>query len=266
MNAGTIDFQQKPLLARGGTSELFQWSEGQVLKLFHAWVDKEAVDYEFKASTEIFGAGFPVPKAFELLQFEDRLGILFEEIRGPSMLGTVEKAPWRLFKAATDLAELHAGIHTCQAPLTLMTQRAQVSGWIEEAEAYTRAQKEEARAVLAELPDGNALCHGDFHPANIIYSERGPIIIDWAGATRGHALADVARTSVLFESANLPPHAAFHLKLLLAIARKILHRTYLARYYRVGGGSQAEVARWSIPQRALIEAWRARRRKRPHAN
>ena len=32
---------------------------------------------------------------------------------------------------------------------------------------------------LAELPDGDALCHGDFHPLNLFLSDSGAIVIDW---------------------------------------------------------------------------------------
>ena len=31
-------------------------------------------------------------------------------------------------------------------------------------------------AVLDELPEGSQLCHGDFHPGNILMTARGPVL------------------------------------------------------------------------------------------
>jgi len=49
-------------------------------------------------------------------------------------------------------------------------------------------EKQQARRHLAALPDGNALCHGDLHPGNVLLTERGPVIIDCSAATRGEAV------------------------------------------------------------------------------
>ncbi|TMA37195.1 MAG: aminoglycoside phosphotransferase family protein, partial [Deltaproteobacteria bacterium] len=44
--------------------------------------------------------------------------------------------------------------------------------------------------MLETLPDGDQLCHGDMHPGNIMLSRRGPMVIDWTNARRGHPAAD----------------------------------------------------------------------------
>ena len=52
---------------------------------------------------------------------------------------------------------------------------------------------------LDALPKHLNLCHGDFHPCNIIIASDGtPYIIDWAHATQGNSSADVARTYLSF--------------------------------------------------------------------
>jgi aminoglycoside phosphotransferase (APT) family kinase protein len=54
---------------------------------------------------------------------------------------------------------------------------------------------------LEAMPDGDRLCHGDFHPHNIM----GPIgreaLIDWLDASRGEPAADVCRSYVLLRPA-----------------------------------------------------------------
>ena len=52
---------------------------------------------------------------------------------------------------------------------------------------------------LDSLPKHYNLCHGDFHPSNVIITADGtPYIIDWAHATQGNASADVATTYLMF--------------------------------------------------------------------
>ncbi len=58
--------------------------------------------------------------------------------------------------------------------------------------------------LLQTLPDTNQLCHNDFHPANILMDDQGPVIIDWMDAARADPLADVARTLILVQFAGLP--------------------------------------------------------------
>ena len=85
-------------------------------------------------------------------------------------------------------------------------------------------------------------------------------IIDWAGATHGHPLADVARTSVLFERAQLPPSTAWHVRTMMKLGRKLLHGIYLRRYVAVRGGTLEEIEFWRVAQRLAGSAWHAGRK------
>ncbi|WP_196260919.1 phosphotransferase [Pelagibacterium limicola] len=50
---------------------------------------------------------------------------------------------------------------------------------------------------LQSLSNDDRLCHGDFHPGNILGSEAEPFIVDWLDATSGPAQADACRTYLL---------------------------------------------------------------------
>ena len=250
------DAERKLNIDLGGTSELRSWGGDRVLKLCFASVPSERVEREFAVTRALHAAGLPVPGAHEVVQVDGRWGIVFERIEGGSMLQHVERRPWTLFAAARQAAELHAQVHASTAPPELPSQRDQIGRWIDAAADFTEIRKQAARRVLERFGEGNALCHGDFHPGNILLTRRGPVIIDWSTGSRGHPLADVARTSVLFERANLPPHAALHVRLLLKVARRLLHATYLKRYLQLRPGTLAEIEVWREPQRAFESAWR----------
>jgi aminoglycoside phosphotransferase (APT) family kinase protein len=60
----------------------------------------------------------------------------------------------------------------------------------------------------APFGEGNGepvLLHRDLHPQNVILTADGPRIIDWEGAARGPAVADVAMTWVIVGFSSVPP-------------------------------------------------------------
>lgn len=247
------------LIGRGGTAEVFAWGEGRVLKLFYGFLPRERIEIEFNVSRALRSAGLKVPEAFEVVEVDERVGIVFERIDGISMLAEVERKPWTLFQAARQLAELHAHVHGHRAPPGLPAQREQIRSWLAAAADFGTEERAAAERALADLPDGDRLCHGDFHPTNILLSNRGPVIIDWIGATRGHSHADVARTSVLFKRAELPKESSVLIRLLFGFSRQLLHRTYLRRYLQVSSGTLADISKWVPAQEAAASAWRCGR-------
>ena len=166
------------------------------------------------------------------------------------MLKHFQSQPWKLFVSARLLAELHAQLHKHKAPPELPTQkdwfRSRLARWRAATGASELAGAEDEKE-LAELPEGETICHGDFHPENVLLTNGGPIIIDWDSATRGHPLGDVACTSFLFQKAKLPAWTPFHMHLLLKICRKLLHETYLKHYVKMCPGTRGAIEQFTKP-------------------
>ena len=250
---------QATLIGKGLTCEVFSYGEGRVIKLYHSSRPISLARREFLVSQAVHQAGIPSPAVVGITQLGNRNGIVFEHVRGHSMLRVVELKPYKLFWAARLLADLHAQVHASRAPQDIPEQHEQIERWIQEGDSYlTAGQKDIARQLLAQLPSGNCLCHGDFHPANILMTANGPVILDWSTGTRGYPLADVARTSVLFESARLPEESPWHTHLLMKLSRHLLHATYLKRYLNLRGGTLGEIEKWRVLQRLATTAIRAK--------
>ena len=245
------------LLAKGFSAEVYQWREGTVLKLYHEGHDQLAVEREFAAAVTLHAAGLPVPAAHELVAVGLRKGIVFERIAGTSLLAHVQARPWRLFAAVRELADLHLRVHQFVAPATLPSLKERIAQGITAAEV-TIHERSAALQQLGELPDGDTLCHGDFHPANILLTPAGWRIIDWSGAARGHPAGDVACTSRLFRTANLPPWSPWHAHALLRFFRGPMHRTYLQRYFSRRADSPGSIAAWQFPLEIAAKGWRGK--------
>jgi len=236
--------EKGPMIARGRTAEIFLWKDNQVLKLFLDWCPAHWIEEEVRGTQAAYETGLPVPAVERMVEVEGRLGIVFERIDGSSMLGLVGSKPWKLFRLARVLAELHAEMHSREVP-ELPSQRRSLKRAIQREDVLPVNTKEVVLKALEQLPDGSALCHGDFHPENIIMSSRGPIIIDWMAAKQGNPLADVARTWLLNRLGYLK--AGIPERWLINPMRALFHSIYLRRYLQIRPGSRKQITAWLLP-------------------
>jgi aminoglycoside phosphotransferase (APT) family kinase protein len=132
-------------------------------------------------------------------------------------------------------------MHTRTVP-ELPSQRQRLITRIQEATALSPLLKQAVLQMASTLPDDTRLCHGDFHPANVLMTAPGPVIIDWPDATSGHPLADVARTSLLLRVSGIQPGTPR--RWLLAVGRRWLHRRYLSHYFRQSPEARAQLTAW----------------------
>lgn len=229
-------------ISRGRTAEIYNWKDDQVLKLFLAEYPFNYAEHEAQITEAAYKAGLPVPAVKGVVEVEGRGGIVFERVEGPIMGKAVASKPWKLAHYARMLAELHARMHSCEMP-GLPSQREYLKMIIRDRVSLPDDIKEALLAVLEQLSDGNALCHFDFHPGNIIISSQGPVIIDWLTAKRGNPMADVARTSLILR-VGTPPGVGVVSRRLMLLGASLVNSIYLKRYAQVGLFSSEEMNKW----------------------
>ena len=232
---------EKPL-AMGRTAEIYAYGEGKVLKLFMSTTPQSWIDKEIEIGRYVQESQLPVPKVYELAEIDNRTGIVYERIAGQSLLNELATKPWNVVKYGRLLAKLHLQIHTVKAPTNLETQREWATGGIPTSERLPKDIRARILQLLTTLPDGNTLCHGDFHPGNIIITPSGPVIIDWMTVSKGLASGDVARTSTILEAAQAPEGTP--LRWLLEWIRKMFLATYLKTYLQLDPNIKASLAGW----------------------
>ncbi|HEX2996691.1 MAG TPA: aminoglycoside phosphotransferase family protein [Anaerolineales bacterium] len=183
-------------IAQGRTAEIYAWDDQHILKLFREWWPSKWVDYEAGIARAVHAAGVPSPAPGEIVEINGRHGLIYERLEGISMLQEMNARPWLTLKNARLLAELQAQIHQ-RTILGLPAYKERLAQDIRNTSHLREDQRERVLALLATLPDDQKLCHGDFHPGNILLTKRGPVIIDWLTACTGSPWADVARTLVI---------------------------------------------------------------------
>jgi len=230
------------LIGQGREAEVFAWGEGQALKLFRPNFNSAAQEAERTRAAH--AAGAPAPAVYGLLTEYGRTGIIFERVVGRSMLGVLIMQPWQTRALACALAELHAQMHACSAP-ELPSFNERLRRDIEAADLPEGARRA-ALTALTRLPEGGQLCHGDFHLDNVLLTANGAKVIDWVNATRGHPLADVARTHLLLTLGEPPPNVV--LRLLIQLMRREFTAQYERRYFALRPNfTLAALRQWELP-------------------
>ncbi|MDE5602291.1 MAG: phosphotransferase, partial [Clostridia bacterium] len=166
------------LLCQGNTAEIFLYDEGKILKLFRDGFPFDVIASEFDISKRIASDLTFVPKVFELVQYQNRYGIVYEKIDGKDMIAKMLRKPYKINAYSKALAEAHAKIHRSTVNLGIDIKTS-LKNNINATTDLSESEKEKIKSHLEALPDGNSLCHFDFHPGNVMIKADKFYVIDW---------------------------------------------------------------------------------------
>jgi aminoglycoside phosphotransferase (APT) family kinase protein len=184
-----------PPIAAGNEAELFAWDGGRVLKLSKRVGDPTQAEREAAILAALAPTGL-VPRQDGVIEVNGRWGVVMERIDQPTLASAM--ADPGLFPELLELVvTLHRRIHAVRAPEGLQHLKQRLGNRIGRAERLSRERRDDLVKRLDAMPDGDRLCHGDFHPFNILGLDETARVIDWLDATRGPPAADVCRSYVL---------------------------------------------------------------------
>jgi aminoglycoside phosphotransferase (APT) family kinase protein len=212
-------------LATGNTAEIFEWGP-RVMKLYKSPAAKRAAFNEAATSAAVEALGLPVPRVWDVHEIGGRWGVVFDRVTQRSfadqMLANSDDVPRYL----ECMVRIHIRIHSHQA-IQFAGLKVRLAANIAASTLLDKPRTQELLDAIVDMPDGDRLCHGDFHPMNILGDTADPTIIDWLDARRGDPAADVCRSYVL-----LKLHAAQ------------IATAYLDAYCRLSNMDRDTVLRW----------------------
>lgn len=248
-------------IARGNTSDIWPWTGQTVVKILRPGIPTHWAAIEADIVTRVHHAGLPVPATEGVVEVDGRTGIVFERIEGESMWARMKASPDRIPQLIDTLVDLQVQLHHTEV-VGLPDLSRRLGSKIDQAVQISSGDRRRVQSMLAGLPTGHALCHGDFHPANVVLTDRGPVILDWFDAATGHPTADLVRSSLLMRA---PTENAWLSGATQGLLDE-LHRSYISRLVRSGLADAAAFGPWEavvavarmsepVPAEDLLAIW-----------
>jgi aminoglycoside phosphotransferase (APT) family kinase protein len=157
------------LIGRGRTAAVYDVGDGLVLRRFCN------PDYDATAEAHAMwlaaSAGVPVPRVHKVAGRD----MVMDRVDGPTMLDDLVAHPEHLDRHAATLADLHRQLDA----VVIQDPKA----------------KPEDPPTESATPVG--LIHGDLHPANVLLTDTGPVLIDWTNHQFGPRGIDLADTWIV---------------------------------------------------------------------
>ncbi|MDE6373501.1 MAG: phosphotransferase [Clostridia bacterium] len=191
--------------------ELYVADDGFV-KVFGDTYTKAGILNEALNQARVEETDLNIPKIRAIEVVDGKWSIIMDNIEGTTLSELMRKHPEKEDEYLDLFVSLQRTVLSKRVPM-LNKLKDKMQGRISEAklDATTRY---DLHTRLDSLPKHYNLCHGDFHPSNVIITKDGtPYIIDWAHATQGNASADVARTYLMFYLEGKDQLAEKYLKL-----------------------------------------------------
>ncbi|MDE7301512.1 MAG: phosphotransferase [Clostridia bacterium] len=167
------------------------------IKVFGETYSKSGILNEALNQARVEETDLNIPKIKSIEVVDGKWSIVMDYIEGKTLSELMRAHPEKEDEYLEMFVGLQLSVLSKRVPM-LNKLKDKMQGRISEAklDATTRY---DLHTRLDSLPKHYNLCHGDFHPSNIIITADGtPYVIDWAHATQGNASADVARTYLMF--------------------------------------------------------------------
>lgn len=183
------------LLGSGNVAEVFEYGTG-VVKLYKSSAPKRSAFREAAVLALAKSLGLPVPQVRGVQQIGDRWGVIMTRADGPSFADAMRRQRERVPVYLRAMARLQVHVHS-HLGTQLGSLKARLATDIRRATILGEVRQRVLLERLATMPEGERLCHGDFHPLNILGPVGAETLINWLDASRGDPAADVCRSFVL---------------------------------------------------------------------
>jgi aminoglycoside phosphotransferase (APT) family kinase protein len=182
-------------IAIGNTAKIYLY-ENKIYKLFNDYLPDTESSYEANKQKYAYSCGLAVPKVIDVTKIGGKQAVVMEYTRGKT-LGDLLKNDMKHAEHYMGIfVDLQQKIHQVIAnELEPMSKK--LNRQIRSAHNLDERLKNALLQKLDSISFANRLCHGDYHPFNVIIGNDKMTIIDWVDSSSGDMRADVYRTYLL---------------------------------------------------------------------
>lgn len=180
------------LVGRGAQAAVYARDDVAV-KVYRAGYPKAYVFYEAMIMSYIETTALPIAKVHEVLCVNGQMAIRMSRVTGRSLNAIMTETPDKAPEILDRIVALQRQIHEKRVFLPVrLKDKLRIA--VGENSGLDAGQKKALLRLCETLPEGDSLCHGDFHGDNILFHDGAYALIDWIDASTGCAAGDACRT------------------------------------------------------------------------
>jgi len=214
-----------PVVGHGSQATVYAKGECAV-KLYRDGYPKRNVFSEAYIMATLELINFPGPKIHEVLLVGGRYGLRMDRVKRDIMSEQL-RDPARCKEALASLVDLQIRLQKSEGRGWLPNLKERFHNDLALNHRLSADLKKNLSTILDELPDGEALCHCDFHSGNVFFDGSNFTVIDLLQVCQGDPAADAACS-----------YAAY------SFIDRALAEYYLTRYCDKSGISRASIRQW----------------------
>lgn len=183
-------------IAQGNTAEVYEYTATTICKLFKENYSKTVAEMEYNNARMLHRITKLSPTCHELVCIDGRVGLIYDKLQGNDLLQEAAEDfsdTNRILGILDELVDMHKRLLSYE-----MEQGNSYKSFLSCLVPSRSSEYAQIMQQIEALPDGNTLCHGDFHPGNLWRNKDGSLsIIDSLTVCRGPKEYDIARTYFL---------------------------------------------------------------------
>jgi hypothetical protein len=178
------------IVGRGAQATVYAKGEYAV-KLYRDGYPKRNVFGEAYIMANLELANFPGPRIYEILLVNGRYGLRMDRINGKMLLEEL-RDPSRCKNTLDVLVDLQCRLQKHDNVGWLPDLKQRFHDDVARNDRLSADLEKNLLEILDGLPDGQALCHCDFHAGNVFFDGAEYTVIDLLQISRGDPAADAA--------------------------------------------------------------------------
>ena len=176
------------IVGHGAQATVYAKGEYAV-KLYRDGYPKRNVFSEAFVMVNLESMNLPFPKVYEILSMGGRYGLRMDRVKG-KMLGEDYSDPLKIEGAIDTVIDLQLLLQKCTLDSWAPTLKGRFHDDLVLNDRLSSELKNNLMELLRELPDGDSLCHCDFHGGNIFFDGVNYTILDLLQICKGNPIAD----------------------------------------------------------------------------
>jgi len=186
------------IIGKGRTAEVYDYKDNKVLKLFYSTSNDKDIEYEYLMTKNISNITSIVPKVYDVINVNNRMGIVYEKINGKTLSDFLSINFKDMRKIVHEFAKTQKIINNINFG-NIPNHTNKLKQKIMSSSLLCDSEKEIILKYLKTI-DKNEICHGDFHPDNVFVDQNYNFrVIDWANMFVGNKYIDIAKTYYLIK-------------------------------------------------------------------